>query len=359
MAFIIRGSNGFGCTDIQPINVHLSDGPVVTVNPPAPVCYPATVDLTKVFTTNEAGVNFIYYTDPVAKTPITNYQAVAASGLYYAQATGTITGLTCSSIKSADVTINPLPPVMTDDNFGGCPPVNLSAYTRPGPESTLKYNFFSDAQGLQPVPDPTNITTGGTYYFKALNESGCESNIAQLNVTVFPAAAFTVTDPAPVVRPQVVNLADTYLPAAGLTFTYWKDMAANQPLSNYQSIGESGTYYIKAVNTNDCSVINPVHVVVNEPPGANIVFKNTFSPNGDGINDKFTFTVTGTAQINYFKIYNRYGQKVFETTETANQWDGTNNGKPLPTGTYYWVFSCYDTYYKKSITKSGSVTIIR
>lgn len=55
----------------------------------------------------------------------------------------------------------------------------------------------------------------------------------------------------------------------------------------------------------------------------------------------------------------RYGRKVFETRELLNHWKATYNGKAEPAGTYYWVFNSYDTYFKKTVVRSGSVTIIR
>lgn len=354
--YYIRGSNGAGCTDIQPIEVKLYDEPTLKTDQPAPVCYPATIDLKKTVTSADPTVIFDYYSDAALKIPVASPQAIATSGTYYVKATSPLAK--CIAVQTVDIIVSPLPKIQPG-TLTGCYPVNLNTYAAPETSEVLTYEFFTDAQGTQSVADPANITVSGTYYYKALNQYSCESNIAPLDVTVYPPAVFKVTDPAPVVYPQTINLQDTYLPVAGLTFTYWQDKAATKPLTDYQNVIKSGTYYVKATTAFGCTVINPVHVLVNDPPEGNMLVNNTFSPNGDGINDEFNPSVTGIININYLKIYNRYGKQVFETKELANRWDGTNNGKPQPSGTYYWVFSCFDTYFKKTVVRSGSVTIIR
>ncbi|MBS1576599.1 MAG: gliding motility-associated C-terminal domain-containing protein, partial [Bacteroidetes bacterium] len=59
-----------------------------------------------------------------------------------------------------------------------------------------------------------------------------------------------------------------------------------------------------------------------------------------------------------FCIYNRWGQKVFSTTEAGEGWDGTLNGRLQDTGTYVWLVKVNDTQ-NKIIIKQGTVTLIR
>jgi len=86
-----------------------------------------------------------------------------------------------------------------------------------------------------------------------------------------------------------------------------------------------------------------------------VVVVNTFTPNGDGIND--TWDIPSLAgYINCtVNIFNRYGALVYNSTGYPNAWDGTYNGKRLPVGTYYYVIDLKNG--KKPI--SGPVTILR
>lgn len=354
--YYIRGSNTYGCTDIQPIVVKLYEGPTLTEKLPDPVCFPVTVDLVKVETTTDAGVKFGYYSDIDLKVPIPNPRAISKTGVYYI--TATTPGIECTAVRQVSVVISPLP-VTKDAAVKSCPPLNLKSVLDPETASVLSYHFYTDAAGKNEVADPTNITVSGTYYYQATNVYGCVGNMAAIVAQVFAPPAFTVTDPAPVVFPATVNLMDSHIPLTYADFTYWKDAATTIPLDDYQTIGVSGTFYIKAVNEAACVVINPVHVLVNAPPEPNLVASNTFTPNGDGINDDFHPTTIGAIKINYLKIFDRYGAQIFQTRELFNHWDGTSNGKPAPTGTYYWVFSCFDVYRNKAYTRSGAITVIR
>ncbi len=354
--YYIRGSNAYGCTDIAPINVTLYNGANIAYKAPAAVCAPATVDITRAVTSTDAGVIFKYYSDAALAMPVANPMAVAKTGTYYVTATSLIAQ--CIEVQPVDVVVSDLPQVQPQ-TIKGCPPVNITATVNTADNSNITYNFFTDADATIPAANISNITSSGTYYYRATNQYGCAGNIASINVLVFPPPYFTVTDPQPVTFPNVINLANTHPPLTGASFTYYLDTGATKPLTDYQAVGVSGTFYIKAVNEAGCAVIHPVHVLINAPPEPDLIAGNTFTPNGDGINDLFTPEIKGVVKMNYLKIFNRYGQQVFETTQILNRWTGYMNGKPEPTGTYYWVFSSYDLYRKKEYTRSGAITIIR
>ena len=90
---------------------------------------------------------------------------------------------------------------------------------------------------------------------------------------------------------------------------------------------ESGTYTITA--TDECE--KSVSAVVNVESGCQIVIPNVFSPNSDGENDRFVIDgILGTS--NTVRIYNRWGQIVFEANNYRNQWDGDE----VSDGTYYY-----------------------
>lgn len=85
---------------------------------------------------------------------------------------------------------------------------------------------------------------------------------------------------------------------------------------------------------------------------------NTFTPNNDGINDEFRIRVTGYFKLNGLKIFNRWGQLVFESKDLNLVWNGKKNGQNVPIATYYWVLEGIDMH-GKLLKQSGSVTLIR
>ena len=82
---------------------------------------------------------------------------------------------------------------------------------------------------------------------------------------------------------------------------------------------------------------------------------NTFTPNGDGINDTWLIPNLVKYPDCKVQIFNRYGQVVYESHGYVKPWDGLFNGKPLPFGTYYYII---DTGVGGSVSK-GYVTLIR
>lgn len=90
-------------------------------------------------------------------------------------------------------------------------------------------------------------------------------------------------------------------------------------------------------------------------PKANIHIPNAFSPNNDGIND--VLYVLGDDNCCEFtmKIFDRWGEKLFETNNINNGWDGTYRGKLLDVGVYAYfiVYECSNKI------EEGSITLIR
>ena len=84
---------------------------------------------------------------------------------------------------------------------------------------------------------------------------------------------------------------------------------------------------------------------------------SAFTPNGDGRNDVFRPILKGYHNFHTFRIVNRWGQTVFETTSTNGAWDGTFNGVPQDIGVYYYYLK-YDCE-GKTLEAKGDVTLIR
>jgi gliding motility-associated-like protein len=86
-----------------------------------------------------------------------------------------------------------------------------------------------------------------------------------------------------------------------------------------------------------------------------IVIPNTFTPNGDGVNDKWDIQNLSDYQNSMVSIFDRYGGEVFSSKGYANPWDGTIKGRPCPVGTYYYLINLNDG----TPPLSGFVALIR
>jgi len=82
---------------------------------------------------------------------------------------------------------------------------------------------------------------------------------------------------------------------------------------------------------------------------------NTFTPNGDGANDRWEIPNLSSYPSAIVEVYNTAGQPVFRSTGFYTPWDGTRNGRPLPVGTYYYVINTNFNNEKRS----GFITLLR
>jgi hypothetical protein len=96
-----------------------------------------------------------------------------------------------------------------------------------------------------------------------------------------------------------------------------------------------------------------------------IFVPTAFTPNGDGVNDLFRPVGVGIKSIEYFRVYNRWGELVFSTTVNGRGWDGKIqgwdgkiSGTPQATNTFVWIVKGTD-YLNKPFLKKGAVTLIR
>ena len=89
----------------------------------------------------------------------------------------------------------------------------------------------------------------------------------------------------------------------------------------------------------------------------NVYVPNTFTPNGDGLNDVFKVYAQGVKEMK-FMVFNQWGQKMFETNNPAVGWDGKFNGKLQPTGVYLYVCRIVLAT-GEVINKKGNVTLVR
>ncbi len=91
----------------------------------------------------------------------------------------------------------------------------------------------------------------------------------------------------------------------------------------------------------------------------NIDVPTAFTPNNDGLNDKFGPHNALKAENYEFAVYNRWGQLVFQSNNWKERWDGKVNGSVQSTGVYVWMLRYTHKDTKKAVFKKGTVTLIR
>lgn len=345
------------CEYILPIKVSFKTTPTLVIHNPTAVCAPATVDITDpAIIAGSTGVaNPTYWTDIAATKPVTDPQKISRSGSYYVKS---VNNLGCYDIQPITVLINDLPKLVINTVYA-CETADItSPAVTAGSTNANSFYYFTNAACTDTLPNPKAITVRGksTYYIKAYSEAGCFTS-APVDVYVYDYPQSTITNPPAVVFPATVDITHTFTRQPGTQYYFYIDSLATRLIPDATKVGVRGTYYVRAVNGNNCAIILPIYVAVNPPPVVDYGV-NTFTPNGDGKNDLFLIKLNPAIKLGHMRIYTSWGAEIFDTTSATQAWDGTYNGKKMPVGTYYWILDGYDTYLNKPIKQSGSVTII-
>ncbi len=123
-------------------------------------------------------------------------------------------------------------------------------------------------------------------------------------------------------------------------------------------VHQTQTVHVIAENEYGCTREDSVKLSVLECNSKAIFVPNTFTPNGDGLNDKLFVRGGGLRGIEYFRIFDRWGDLVFESHDLNEGWDGTVKGRPGDVATYAYVLVgvCSSG---STVQMAGNVTLVR
>ncbi len=188
--------------------------------------------------------------------------------------------------------------------------------------------------------------------------NGCVSLSGNTNVSITQTPVANAGADKVAYEGDTIQLLPAIASTGSLKYKWVPDLYFITPdtVRNPQLLGiKTITYYLTAVADNQC-FSNADAITIKILPRKNpFVFPNVFSPNGDGINDKWVLGQLAAYSNAKVEIFNRAGAPVFSSTGYKIPWDGTYKGQQLPAGTYYYVIEPNEQ--NKKIT--GWVTLMR
>jgi gliding motility-associated-like protein len=189
------------------------------------------------------------------------------------------------------------------------------------------------------LPDTTTL-----YFLTVTDNYGCNFSVTDsVLVTMNPKLfVFAGND-----TNAILNRPHQLMASGGVDYVWSPVGPLNNPfIANPLAILNQDTYFnVWVTDAIGCQAGDTVFIKVYEGPY--YYLPNAFTPNGDGLNDIFKPIPVGIRNTDYFRIFNRYGQLMYETRQWMQGWDGTLKGKPAATGAYVWII--------KGIDKNGSV----
>ncbi|MBI2279081.1 MAG: gliding motility-associated C-terminal domain-containing protein [Bacteroidetes bacterium] len=179
----------------------------------------------------------------------------------------------------------------------------------------------------------------------------------------YPIADFTMSpQPTDITNPIVQFSNQSF----GNVLNYWtitggypNSSTDEHPISEFPS-DTAGIYFVQLLIENSYGCQDSTFRMV-EIDGLYLFYiPNSFTPNGDFKNETFKPLGDGIDTENYhFMIFDRWGEKLFETDDLNEGWDGTYNGNPVATGVYVWKIKAKELYRNVKTEHSGHVNLIR
>lgn len=210
--------------------------------------------------------------------------------------------------------------------------------------------YLTDSTVQSPVAFPV---TSINYSLLTTDQFGCLDTLLA-HITVHPDAVLDLGEdvelyPGESVQmdPKGNGLYFQWFPPLGLSATNIANPIA-QPDVNTR-------YFVQAATEWGCRAIDSVDIIVNNESVLDV--PNAFSP-GNNLNGEIKIVRRGIASLKYFRIFNRWGTKVFETTDIDKGWNGQLNGEPQPMGVYVYTVEAVTNTGKRFI-KQGNITLIR
>jgi gliding motility-associated-like protein len=267
--------------------------------------------------------------------------------------------------------VNPLPVIsFTASALSGCAPFNVTFFgTSDGANDVFAWSDGNNTLNGQTVN--VTINDSGKYSFNLLvtnPSTGCFDNISvrdYISVYPQPIASFYANPQPTTILDPTIYFTNTSQGAVSYFWDFGNPTAPNNtntsilvnPNHSYQT---TGIYNVNLVATSDRGCRDTAMVPIEIRPDFAIYIPNTFSPDGNGVNDMFFPLGVGINEDNYrLDIYDRWGENIFTSNNFRKGWDGTvKGGKLAPQGVYVYKLMVFDLQGNKH-PFVGHVTVIR
>lgn len=355
--YTVVGTDANGCSNTDAVIVSLAPPPIVSGGIDRVICSGDSVMLSgsgaMTYTWNNGVVNDVYFQPATTMTYIV---------------TGTASG--CSATDTVLVTVSPSPQVVfTGVNLLGCAPLT-STFTPQitGNVQSVLWNFGDNTTSSQNAEVTHTFQNPGCYdvSLKVVSDQGCIRTTTYSSfvcVLSNPVARFDITDnelTSSNTSTQMINTSEN-----GSTYVWQFGDGSNTsnlfaPLHTFPP-NRPGSYVITLVafSPDGCSDTTRRTIIVSEE----MIFyvPNAFTPDGDNFNQTFfpVFTTGFDPYAYTLTMYDRWGEIMFISHDSAYGWDGTYNGNMCQDGTYSWTIK-FKVYGKDEYrVYTGHVNLIR
>lgn len=305
-------TNIFNCTASDEVYVDVSS-PLTDLGNDTILCLGDTIYL-------DAGSGYVSYM--WQDTTFAQVYPVYEGGIYAVMVTDEYN---CQASDAVEIEPVPKPVADLGDDRPLCIGETIVINTPPGP-----FVYMWDGK---PGGTFIEVSEGGTYAIEVSNQ--CGTVVDEVTVTEYPVPMVDLGEDIVLQAGEQVDL-DA---GPGFDEYLWQDGSGGQFYTvNSGMINPEDPYYFVEVALGPCKSSDTLKIEV-----FLVKVPNVITPNGDGFNDKFLPMDGNWSGVSrhHIEIYNRWGEKVWESDDFASGWDGKRNGAYVAEGTYFWVLEVF------------------
>ncbi|MHA4846117.1 T9SS type B sorting domain-containing protein, partial [Flavitalea antarctica] len=207
-------------------------------------------------------------------------------------------------------------------------------------------------------PDATfDSLPGGEHVITVKDAAGCTKDVT---VTIASPAGTPGTITPATVDPICAGTSQVLTASDGVAYQWYRNDTLIPGATGKTYSANTAARYTVVIDNGTCKIrsSNVVTLTVNSCTETVVFVAKAFTPDNNNLNDKLAPKFINVKQFRYFKVFNRWGQLVFQTTVIGEGWDGVFKGVRQPMETYSWILECVDNN-GKTIKASGKTILIR
>ncbi|MFN7116459.1 MAG: gliding motility-associated C-terminal domain-containing protein [Saprospiraceae bacterium] len=332
--FAVTVSNAAGCTASDSVRVLAGAAPMLDLGDTTFICNGENVLL-------DAGMFAAYRWSTGASTRTINVSSAGNFSVTVTNAAG------CTAADTVRVLAESFQLSIAADSLEVCPGTAMWL------TATLaeRYTWIDTSRTLsatnirRPLARPRTNTR-----YTLIAENGCGTDTAFVEIKVLKVTA--TAGPDTCIAPG--DELELYASGGVAYFWFLNDYPVSNPNIPNPTVQpeDSTSYFVQITDIRGCQILDTIIVLVANNP-LDIMAVNMITPNGDGKNDVLEFKGLEKYGLNTLKVYNRWGDLVYQKInyqKDDERFNGTRNGKLLPTGNYYYVLSFRDGDIKQTLT---------
>ena len=358
LSFTLYTETAYGCVDSASGSINVLPLPLITLSPDTSICPGISTQLIAT-----GGINYAW-------TPPTGLDnAGIANPLASPDVTTTYTVIVDDGncIDSAQVTVTTI--MDLDINFGtdaticlgqSAPLFLVLPDSLPGDVLWMwqPSTGLDDPNSLSPIATPSSTTV-----YQVDVSCGDLVSSGSVTITVSPPLDASIAQGDTTIFPGESVLLPALPLGGGGVFTYSWTPPIDLNCTDCQDVISTPTgdieYFLTIVDQFGCTDSTSVRINLREECGEGIFeIPNIITPNGDGANDEFTFRYEGVSDIEYVRIFDRWGDLIFESQDVESRWNGSCGGSMCTPGVYVYAIEVVCENQVRTVF-AGNITLIR